>query len=161
MTAKLTPEVETVLRESGWKPGRKRTKAAEKTVAEVCATEGADGSRHHPLPAAVAVLERFGGLFVRQDGAGTALRRRPFAIDPTMAATTAETLTDFGQVLGTRLFPLGVEGDDEALLAVDESGRVFALDVAGEWFLGETIEHAFTTLVSGALPPRVRDDGSW
>ncbi len=161
MTAQLTPEVEEVLRSSGWRPGRKRTRSAEKTVEEICAAEGTDGARHEPLPAALAVLEKFGGLLVRQDGAGTALRRRPFAIDPTMAAATAGTLADFGRVLGARLFPLGTEGDDEALLAVDENGRIFALDPAGEWFLGETIEDAFTTLVTGAAPPRVRDDGSW
>jgi len=38
---------------------------------------------------------------------------------------------------------------------------VFVLDHTGEWFLGDTIEDALTTLVLGLQPPRVRRDGTW
>jgi hypothetical protein len=48
-----------------------------------------------------------------------------------------------------------------AVLAIDERGRVFALDHTGEWFLGESIETALTTLLLGRLPARVRADGGW
>jgi hypothetical protein len=64
-------------------------------------------------------------------------------------------------VIGAALYPLGVEGDHDALLAVDEQGRVFALDHAGEWFLGDTVADALRTLVTGAQPARVHDDGSY
>nr|WP_203777246.1 SUKH-3 domain-containing protein [Actinoplanes deccanensis] len=37
-------------------------------------------------------------------------------------------------IIGSRLFALGVEGDDEAILAIDQHGRVFSMDQGGEWF---------------------------
>ena len=60
-----------------------------------------------------------------------------------------------------RLTPIGDEGDGTGLLAIDGDGRVFLLDHAGDWFLGDTIEDALTTLVLGLQPPRVRRDGTW
>ena len=77
-----------------------------------------------------------------QDGPGRDLRRRPFAIDPTQVAATTETLTDLGKRLHTRLFPIGTEGDHESVLALDEVGRVFALDRAGVWYLGDSVPAA-------------------
>jgi hypothetical protein len=154
-------EVEAVLREAGWTEERQVAELAGKAIQTVCAQPGTAGARHAAFPAAEQALTEFGGLYVYQDGPGAALRRRPFALDPTMAAATAMTLADFGRVLGVALFPLGVEGDADAVLAIDEHGRVFALDAGGEWFLGEDIQDALTTLVTGTLPPRVRDDGTW
>jgi hypothetical protein len=151
-----------VLRTHGWHDGRRvdedRTAAALRLVGEQV---GSHGHRHEPFPAAVEALAEFGGLYVTQDGPGQQLRRRPFAIDPTMAAGSAETLADLAGVIGAVLYPLGVEGDHDALLAVDERGRVFALDHAGEWFLGETIAAALTTLVTGTQPRRLHDDGTY
>ncbi|MET8348926.1 SUKH-3 domain-containing protein [Micromonospora sp. NPDC005206] len=83
-----------------------------------------------------------------------------FDIRPHTIAHTADTLADFGAVLGVRLFPIGTEQQD-SILVVDEHGRVFALDQAGEWFLGDTIDAALTTLLLGRAPARVRDDGTW
>jgi hypothetical protein len=158
---RFPPEVEVVLRASGWAEGRQVPEASAEAVRLVCAQPGSDGSRHVPFPAAEAALTEFGGIFVRQDEPGASLRRRPFALDPTMAAATAATLADLGRLLGVRLFPLGVEGDGDAVLTIDERGRVFAIDHAGEWFLGPTLEAALTTLIVGTEPPRVCDDGTW
>jgi hypothetical protein len=154
-------EVEAVLRSAGWSEGRQVVELSEQAIRDVCARAGADGAQHTPFRAAEQALAEFAGLYVYQDEAGVALRRRPFALDPAMAAATASTLHDFARVLGSALFPLGVEGDGEAVLAIDERGRVFALDFAGEWFLGDGLDAALTTLISGTYPPRVRDDGTW
>lgn len=159
--SRFPTEVETVLRASGWAEGRSVPDAGAEAIRLVCAQPGADGSRHVPFPAAEAALTEFGGLFVRQDEPGVELRRRPFALDPTMAAATAATLADLGRVLDVRLFPLGVEGDGDAVLTIDERGRVFAVDHAGEWFLGDCLDAALVTLITGVCPPRVRDDGTW
>jgi hypothetical protein len=159
--SRFATEVDMILRASGWTDGRQVTEASAEAIQIVCAQPGADGSRHVPFPAAEAALAEFGGLFVRQDEPGSELRRRPFALDPTMAAATAATLADLSRVLGVRLFPLGVEGDGDAVLTIDEQGRVFAFDHAGEWFLGQTLDEALTTLITGTSPPRVKDDGSW
>jgi hypothetical protein len=159
--SRFPTEVDLVLRASGWSEGRQVPDASAEAIRLVCAQPGADGSRHEPFPAAESALAEFGGIYVRQDEPGRELRRRPFALDPTMAAATAGTLADLGRMLGVRLFPLGVEGDGDAVLTIDEKGRVFAFDHAGEWFLGSTLDEALTTLIIGIAPPRVRDDGTW
>jgi hypothetical protein len=83
-------------------------------------------------------------------------------LDPTAAAHTADTLGEFAGVIGARLFPIGAEAQGDTILAVDEQGRIFALDQAGEWFLGETIDEAITGLLTGGGPARrIHDDGHW
>ena len=84
----------------------------------------------------------------------------PFSLWPEAAAGTADALGDFGQLIGARLFPLGTDLVG-GVLAIDERGRVFVLDQAGEWFAGETIQAALTRLVRGVALPRVRNDGTW
>ena len=122
---------------------------------------GRNGAQIEVFPAALEVLREFGGIYVMQDGPGRELRRRPFAVDPTQVAATTETLTDLGRLLGTRLFPIGMEGDHDSVLAIDERGRVFALDHAGVWFLGDGVDAALTTLIAGAQPLRLDSRGTW
>lgn len=161
MTERFSAEVAEVLGEAGWSQGRRTDEQTAQAVHLVCDQVGRHGARIEAFDAAIAVLNEFGGLYVVQDGPGRDLRRRPFALDPTQVAATAETLADFGRLLDTRLFPLGMEGDHDSVLVIDESGRFFALDHAGEWYLGESIEAALTTLVTGTQPPRIDDDGRW
>ncbi len=122
---------------------------------------GRNGQRHEPFPAAVAALNEFGGISASTDRPGVAVAPQPFIIDPTLAAASTETLADVSGLLGVRLFPLGLHGELEALLAIDERGWVFAIDDAGEWFLGATIHAALDALLTGQAPQRVHDDGSW
>ncbi|GAA3389545.1 SUKH-3 domain-containing protein [Cryptosporangium minutisporangium] len=154
-------EVEAVLRAAGWAEGRSVADAAAEAIRTACAQTTADGRRYVPFPAAERALYEFVGVYVDQDGPGVALRRRPFALDPAMVPPSVATLAEFGRALGVGLFPLGVEGVEDAVLVIDEHGRVFALDAGGEWFLGEHVDAALTTLVTGTAPPRVRDDGTW
>lgn len=160
-TDRFAPDVTEVLTAAGWSPGRRADKQTADAIGQLGRVTGRDGARHRSFPAAVEVLSEFGGLYVTQDGPGEDIRRRPFAVDPTRAAASTETLADLGRVLGVGLFPIGFEGDDDALLAVDEGGRVFALDHTGDWYLGASIDEALTTLVTGAMPARVHDDGTW
>jgi SUKH-3 immunity protein len=81
----------------------------------------------------IAGLAEFGGLSVVQDAPRRDLRRRRFAIDSTQVAATTETRADLGRLLQTSLFPMGMEGDHDSVFAVDEAGRIFALDHAGIW----------------------------
>ena len=150
-----------VLREAGWSPGRRADDQAAAAIAVVRGQVGRNGARLEVFDAAVEALTEFCGLLVLQDGPGTDLRRRPFAVDPTDVAASAETLADLGRSLDTRLFPIGLEGDHDSILAIDESGEVFALDHAGVWFLGDSIGAALVTLITGSQPPRLDDNGSW
>lgn len=160
MPESLPPEVADVLRAAGWSPEQRSTEAeVAATVKSVRGEIGRNGARVESFPAATEALIEFGGLHVVQDGPGRDLRRRAFVIDPTLVAATTETLADLGKRLHTRLFPIGMEGDHDSVLAIDEAGRVFALDHAGVWCLGDGVAAALTTLVTGTQPPRLDEDG--
>ncbi|MGW5011205.1 SUKH-3 domain-containing protein [Micromonospora chalcea] len=116
--------------------------------------------RHEAFPAAEAALTAFPAVLSRRRGPGEQVWISRFTTNPLRAAHSADSLADFGAVIGARLFPLGSERQ-ESILAVDEHGRIFALDQAGEWFLGADIDAALTTLLLGRAPARVRDDGTW
>lgn len=148
------------LTEAGWQPGRSVAGPTAEAIARACEHIGREGQRHRPFPAAERALDEFGGLTVDPTGDGRDLLPRPFALDPTMAAASTETLADVGAVLGVALFPIGVEGDRDALLAMDEGGRVFSIDHTGEWFLGNDLDAAIESLVRGLAPARVHDDGT-
>jgi hypothetical protein len=153
MSDRFTPAVEAALRAAGWRPGRQLD---DGTLAEmrraVAQQAGLFGGRLHSSGHADRALAEFGGLVVDGDGPGVDLGPRPFALDPTMAAHSVETLVDAGRALGTDLYPLGVEGLDEAVLAIASHGEVLAIDPVGEWSLGRTVEEALETLVTGRRP---------
>lgn len=119
------------------------------------------GQRHIPFPAAEQALARLDGLTCARRGPGRTHWIRAFGIDPAAAVHSTAPLADLAAATGARLFPLGSEGDGDTVLAIDERGRVFALDQAGEWFLGDTVDAALATLVTGGPAARVRDDGTW
>jgi hypothetical protein len=159
---RFTAGVTAALRAAGWFPGRRLEADVLAAVRqEVARHEGRFGGRLGDFPAASQVLTEFGGLTIDPPAAGRDLAPRPFALDPTMAAHSVDTLIDAGRAIGTGLYPLGVEGLDDAVLAINVLGQVFAIDAAGEWFLGDTIEAALDTLVTGRQPARVSDDGRW
>lgn len=160
MRERFPTEVSSVLREAGWSPGRHVEGNTAESVRIVCGQVGKYGARIEAFPAAIEALNEFGGLQVVQDGPGIHFRRCSFTLDPTPGAV-AETLAEFGRLRSSRLFPLGFEGHYDSVLAIEESGWVFALDPTGEWYLGDTIETALTTLITGTQPPRVNEQGSW
>lgn len=161
MPEELPSEVADVLRAAGWSPDRRQSDGQVAAVVEVVESEvGRNGARSESFPAAIDAVREFGGIHVTQDSPGRDLRRRSFAIDPAQVAATTETLADLGKRLNSRLFPIGTEGDHDSVLAIDEAGRVFALDHAGVWCLGDSLAAALTTLVTGARPPRVDDSGN-
>lgn len=153
-------EVTAVLADGGWAPRDTDDVLAEAAIERVCAVPGQE-HRHVPFPAVRQALTDFPGLVCGRRGPGRARWIRVFEIDPSAAAHSADILADLGALLGTRLFPLGSEGKGDTMLAMDEHGRVFALDQAGEWFLGETMDAALLNLVTGGEAPRLRDDGTW
>ncbi|MFG1673187.1 SUKH-3 domain-containing protein [Micromonospora sp. NPDC049282] len=152
-------EVANALVVAGWRPHFGDEVSAATSVRKVTEVSGIQHG-HASFPAALSTLTAFPGLVSARQGPGEAVWISRFEVRPRKVAHTADTLADFGAVLGTRLFPLGSERQ-ESILAVDEHGRVFVLDQAGEWFLGADIDAALTTLLLGRAPARVRDDGTW
>ncbi|WLS46109.1 SUKH-3 domain-containing protein [Micromonospora profundi] len=156
---RFPPEVANALVAAGWRPHIGDQIMAAAAVRDITAVSG-QVHRHEVFPAAVEAITTFPSLVGARRGRGEQVWISRFDIRPHTMGHTADTLADFGRVLGVRLFPLGTEQQD-SILAVDERGRVFALDQAGEWFLGDTVDAAFTTLLLGRAPARVRDDGTW
>ncbi|WP_430789238.1 SUKH-3 domain-containing protein [Actinoplanes sp. G11-F43] len=118
----------------------------------------------HPVrefPAAREAFLQFHDTGPDRNGPGQAQRVRWFQIGSGSIAGMGDPLHDLSRVVGARLFPLGTEGFDEAILAIDERGRVFSLDQGGEWFVGETLDEAIIALVMGLPAARIRDDGTW
>lgn len=103
----------------------------------------------------------FTDLTTKRLGPGLGQRVRMIRFSAHPGRYLAEALYEFGLAVGARMFPLGSEGLDEGFLAIDERGRVFALDQGGEWFIGETVDEAIVALLLGSPNARVRDDGTW
>jgi hypothetical protein len=153
-------EVAAVLADGGWAPRDTDDVLADAAIERVCAVPGRE-HRHVPFPAATRALTDFPGIVCGRRGPGQRHWIRVFEINPLAAAYSADILADIGALLGVRLFPLGSEGNGDTMLAVDQHGRVFALDQAGEWFLGDTVDAALVTLITGGPTARIRDDGTW
>ncbi|MFG3710040.1 SUKH-3 domain-containing protein [Micromonospora sp. NPDC047730] len=147
------------LMEAGWEDSEFNPALAAGAIRETCEVTG-QRHRHEPFPAAERALTSFPAVVSSRRGPGEAVWISRFTTNPLRSAHSADTLADFAAILGVRLFPMGSEHGD-SILAVDERGRVFALDQAGEWFLGADVDAALTTLLLGRAPARVRDDGTW
>ncbi|TYC07041.1 hypothetical protein FXF53_00015 [Micromonospora sp. WP24] len=152
-------EVADSLLDGGWVDGPLNEVLCAGAIRETREVRG-QRHRHEPFPAAVAALTAFPALLSRRRGPGEEVWISRFTTNPLRGAHSADTLADFATVLGSHLFPFGSE-HGESILAVDEEGRVFALDQAGEWFLGADVDAALTTLLLGRAPSRVREDGTW
>ncbi|WP_371498784.1 SUKH-3 domain-containing protein [Kitasatospora sp. NBC_00374] len=144
------------LKQAGWHPGRWEIIQAEQWADELAAHGAPPDVRHSVFPAAVEAWAEFGGLSFDLSGAGRAQARTPFLLDPRCGLHQPRTLADLGRALDSKVAPLGEEAFGQALLAIDEGGRVFSLDHAGEWFLGHSIDQAVSTLVLGLPQERLR-----
>ncbi|MGW2372711.1 MULTISPECIES: SUKH-3 domain-containing protein [Kitasatospora] len=149
-------DVAAELKASGWHPGRWEIRQAEEWADTLVGHGGPGGVPHTVFPAAVEAWAEFGGLAFDLSGPGRQLARTPFLLDPMCGLHQPRTLFDLGRALGTRLAPLGEEAYGQALLAIDEEGRVYSLDHTGEWFLGHGIDQAISALVLGTTPERLR-----
>jgi hypothetical protein len=152
-------EVGNALMDAGWEDSMFNSVLAAGAIGETTRISGLI-HRHEPFSAAERALTAFPAILTGRRGPGREVWISRFTTNPLRSANSADTLADFASVLGVRLFPIGSEGGD-SILAVDEHGRIFALDQAGEWFLGKDIDAALTTLLLGLAPARVSDDGTW
>lgn len=111
--------------------------------------------QHAVFPAAVEAWAEFGGLRITASAPGRHIAPAPVRIDPLSGLHLARTLGDLGRALETEVSPLGAEGEEQAVLAIDTEGRVYSIDHTGDWFLGQDIDEALATLVTGTQPSRL------
>ncbi len=161
MDERFPAEVAEALRAGGWDPDAPDKEQARAWGLELAARSSVEGLQHAFFPAAEDALAEFGGVRAEPTGPGAEVAASGFTVDPTRVVHTHATLAAFGGALGAPLFPLGEEDGSGALLAIDENGRVFVLDHTAEWFLGTSPAEAWSTLLLGRRPARVRDDGTW
>ncbi|TVL94422.1 SUKH-3 domain-containing protein [Streptomyces sp. SAJ15] len=139
---------------SGWHPGRD---AGERALLDLLPTASAlaryGDTGWQPFPAAVRAVREFHGLTIAPAGPGVDVAPTGCVIDPALAHHALDTLAVFGAELGRYLFPFG-RTDADALLAVDEEGRLFARDLSGWWLLGDTVAAGLTALAEGHAPRR-------
>ncbi|MEU4158270.1 SUKH-3 domain-containing protein [Actinoplanes sp. NPDC026670] len=145
-----------------WKPEtpyRVRYGMAEVMAGDTVKAKGRE-HRHELFPAVLEAFGITGKLLVKRRAPGLEQRVQLFEIWSMPVRHTADVLYELGQVIGARLFPLG-RVNFESVLAIDEHGRVFHLDQAGEWFVADSYVEALETLIQGRRTYRVRDDGTW
>ena len=157
----LPLDVEAALRAVGWDPQTRDEPRAHRWALMLAGYATPDGRSHTIVPPAVEVFARYGGVEIPAGEEGRQVAPGGFRLDPGRVQATVATLAALGSALHTKLTPIGDEGGGTGLLAIDGDGRVFVVDHTGEWFLGDTIEDALTTLVLGIQPARIKRDGSW
>lgn len=147
---------------AGWRPGAEPDVQAEmaETMAEDIVEVSGQEFRHEAFPAVYQAYAHTGMLVITRRAPGTDQRTQAFEICSDRGRHYADVLHEFGRVIGARLFPLG-RLNYESLLAIDEHGRVFHLDQAGEWFVAGSYVEALETLIQGRRTHRVSDDGTW
>ncbi|MEU3601354.1 SUKH-3 domain-containing protein [Streptomyces sp. NPDC006798] len=106
------------------------------------------------FPAADRALREFHGLRLAPAGPGLDVAATGCVVDPVAARHALRPFARLGRATGARLFPFG-RTDADAPLAVDEEGRLFAVDHGGRWQLGETVREGLTALAEGRAPHRV------
>jgi hypothetical protein len=154
-TTRFPVAVVAALREAGWHPGRWDIQLAEHWADSLRAYESPAGHRHTVFPAAVEAWAEFGGLHIFARGPGRQTAPALVRVDPMAGLHLARTLSDLGRALGTEVSPLGLEGEDQAVLAIDIEGRVYGVDHTGDWYLGRGIDQALTSLLMGMQPKRL------
>ncbi|MFI8199962.1 SUKH-3 domain-containing protein [Streptomyces sp. NPDC085942] len=154
-TTRFSVAVDAALRGAGWQPGRWDTRQAEEWADTLRSHASPAGHRHAVFPAAVEAWAEFGGLHITASAAGRHIAPATVHIDPLNGLHLARTLGDLGRALETEVSPLGSEGGEQAVLAIDAEGRVYSIDHTGDWFLGQDIDEALATLVTGVQPSRL------
>jgi hypothetical protein len=158
---RFPPEVAWELAAEGWDSDRERRGQRGAGAMERIEFSAGREFTLRRFPAAEAAFLEFYGVATSRNGPGAAQRVRWFQIGSGGLMHLADPLHEFGEVVGARMFPLGREGFTEAILAIDEHGRVFSLDQGGEWFIAETLDEALVALITGLPAARIRDDGTW
>jgi hypothetical protein len=159
---RFPPEVAWALSADGWGPAtaQKRERDGLQAVERIERSPGGEFTLAS-FPAATAAFAEFYDTALEINGPGVAQRVRWFQLGSGGLYHLADPLHEFGTLIGARMFPLGSEGFTEAILAIDERGRVFSLDQGGEWFVGETLDRAVVALATGLRAARIHDDGTW
>lgn len=116
----FSEEVDRVLRESGWFPGRCVD------VEPWLAAFAREGLRAHP--AARSFLSEFGGITVNISGPGVSRAREPFELDPMMCVGEGDRFLEWSEETKRSIFPIGVHDEGRFFLGVDGQGELYLVE---------------------------------
>lgn len=159
--AHLSPDIAATLAAGGWDvPMRLDGRVVPAEEWAELTLRVLAGYGHPVLEPLRAAIEKFPYLVSVRRGPGVVHRVRPFEFGGDLVGATAASLAAFAEVVGAPMGPVGTEQAGDSIIAVDEHGRVWVLDQAGEWYAGPDLDTAFVVLLQGHPMPRVRDDGT-
>ncbi|MEK7949264.1 SUKH-3 domain-containing protein [Luteolibacter soli] len=133
MKERFPSEVEAMLREAGWYPGRSELPVELPNDYSI-------------FPWARKALEEFGGLHVGSSGPGRDLARSNIQFEPDAAEGLAPHVSQTDD--GLRLYPLGEIDNGHAHLLIDELGSVYYYFDELEK-VGVTLDEALINLLLG------------
>ena len=135
---------EAVLRSAGWYPNR-----YDAEYVELCEESLTVKGSFVISQAARRALGEFGRLKFDERGPGIDFAREPFVIDALLADGEEDRFQRNGDAIGVALFPLGEDANGTGFLAIDDSGRVFAVGDGPLLLIGNDIREALDNLVLG------------
>ncbi|CNE56568.1 Uncharacterised protein [Mycobacterium tuberculosis] len=156
-TQRFHLDVETTLFDAGWLPGRDAAGRVDPWLADFSAQTDSSGRSHEIFPAARDIYREFGLLDLYPFGRGEETGAFPIHFFPADVPLSHVSAFGLAARLGMRTFPIGRTDDSTNVLIVDEKGRVYMdHDIAGELFLGPTIDAALEVLVRGLHAPTLQ-----
>ena len=144
-TKRFPKEVTEILEKAGWFPGRT---VDDHTIEESRRT--LMNSDHLEMPAsAESVLREFGGWVMGSTGPGVNVARTSLDIAPLHAEGGRQEIRRLADVADVDvLYPLGIFGDNDGLLLIDSSGRVY-LDYEMNSPISNSFDEALVKLLTG------------
>ncbi|MFJ8085288.1 SUKH-3 domain-containing protein [Streptomyces sp. NPDC096205] len=143
-----SPEVLKVLEASGWTTGRWVDTAGWRSM-----FEGVGIVMHD---AAQTFLQEFGGLTVNIGGPGISCAREPFELNPELAWGEDARFSEWSDVLGRELFPLGELDHGRFFLGIDEGSEIYLVETWVASF--GAMPHALENLIVGVMPRRIDEE---
>ena len=140
---RFSAQVEAVLRNAGWYPGRLVPDLVAKWESSLMASD-----KFEMFPSAKRALLEFGGLSIDQRGPGVTCAREPFVFDPLLVSGESDRFDEFVGLLKTRLYPLGEAVGGHCFWALGENEHAYLImeDVR---LLGRSLDEALENLIVG------------
>jgi hypothetical protein len=147
--SRFAPDVDKVLRDGGWFPGRDVSAEVDPWLAQLVADEELLADRPDALAAARAVLHEFGNVTCDIYGPGQERALTPFGFYPRVDPPDPWAFETLGEIVGTPLFPIGFAWEYRQHIVIAGDGRVFMDNSPNECLVGATIDEALVSMVRG------------
>ncbi|OQD69637.1 hypothetical protein PENPOL_c002G01565 [Penicillium polonicum] len=142
-------ETERVLRNAGWRPGRKINTSAWRDQLGMSGFVWTEAAEHF--------LSEFGGLVINHCGPGISCARSPFELDPLLAEGEDDRFAEWATVLGEPLSPIGQLDHGRFFLGISGSGDIYLVET---WLASfGSGQEALKALVLGIAPREIDEHG--